>query len=365
MSSATPRKEGSPPNLSGPLKSNRPLQYTYTALIGLSGSLFLYMVGAPAGWLLGAILACLAASLLGARLSTPNCLRPGVAIVLGVTIGSSFTPSVVEHSFAWLPSIALVPPTTVAIVMIGSLYFRQIGRFSWTAAAFSSFPGGLSQIFLLLHGQEHVSRIVSLSHTSRILSSLLVLSVSLHLSGSWAPTQYNLTMPAVDPSLFSFNWKLIVIGIAGWAIAEALKIPAAAMLGPLALSIAGHVTGLLSGPPGPGIVILAQVAFGTVVGARFSGAPIRDVARALTYSGVYFSIVSALLYWFAFHVSMKTELPLELILLAYSPAGAASSSFLAMSMNESPAFVATHHLVRLSSVILFAIGLRIFMTQRI
>jgi hypothetical protein len=56
---------------------------------------------------------------------------------------------------------------------------------------------------------------------------------------------------------------------------------------------------------------------------------------------------------FAFGLSTLTGIPWTLLLLAYSPGGITEMTLLALSLNLDAAFVATHHIIRISMLVLF------------
>ena len=50
-------------------------------------------------------------------------------------------------------------------------------------------------------------------------------------------------------------------------------------------------------------------------------------------------------------------MPLPLLVLAFVPGGIAEMSLVALALTDDPAFVATHHIVRIGLVVLLASGL--------
>ena len=83
------------------------------AIGALRGLLFL-AAGLPLAWMLGPMLATMIASLAGLPLAVPAALRGPTIAVLGVLLGSRFTPEGLERLVRWLP-ILLGLPLYVAI----------------------------------------------------------------------------------------------------------------------------------------------------------------------------------------------------------------------------------------------------------
>jgi uncharacterized membrane protein AbrB (regulator of aidB expression) len=75
------------------------------ALGGLGGALAAW-AGLPLAWMIGAMLATTAGAMAGLPLAVPPVLRSLFVVVLGVMLGSSFTPAILDRLGEWA-----VPPT--------------------------------------------------------------------------------------------------------------------------------------------------------------------------------------------------------------------------------------------------------------
>jgi uncharacterized protein len=76
--------------------------------IGIIGGALFAWAGAPLAWMLGALIAVTAASLAGARLAIPSPLRTVMVAVLGVMLGSAFTPEITGHIAAWSGAVLVL-----------------------------------------------------------------------------------------------------------------------------------------------------------------------------------------------------------------------------------------------------------------
>ena len=74
--------------------------------------------------------------------------KPMIAVV-GVTLGSAFTPDRLEGLAAWLPSIAALPVYVAVIGCLILFYLRRVSGFDAKTAFFAATPGGLSEMVLL------------------------------------------------------------------------------------------------------------------------------------------------------------------------------------------------------------------------
>ncbi|NJM35722.1 MAG: hypothetical protein HC850_14650 [Rhodomicrobium sp.] len=79
-----------------------------TISAGLAGALLFHAIAFPAAWLTGSMLAVSILALAGAPVYLPGAFRGAVFLLLGVSIGSGFTPQVLSDLLKWPLSLASV-----------------------------------------------------------------------------------------------------------------------------------------------------------------------------------------------------------------------------------------------------------------
>ena len=79
----------------------------------------------------------------------PNRLRPLVAIVIGVMLGSSFTPALFEHITLWAPSLILMVVYLIAAALVVVPFYRKIAGFDLSTAYFAGMPYGLMEMMII------------------------------------------------------------------------------------------------------------------------------------------------------------------------------------------------------------------------
>jgi uncharacterized protein len=126
------------------------------------------------------------------------------------------------------------------------------------------------------------------------------------------------------------------------------------LLGPILVSAAVHALGVVHNPPPRELVIIAQIFLGTIVGCRFIGAEPKVILRAIWLGLGATTLMLALTFSFAMVLHQMFGQTLEQLVLAYSPGGLAEMSLVALAMNADIAYVASHHLVRISFVMMMA-----------
>lgn len=322
-------------------------------LIGLIGGAVFAYLDLPLPWMLGAMAATMGASLAGAEIALPQSIRKPVIGVVGVALGSAFTPDRLEGMAAWLPSLGVLPVYVAVIGCLILFYLRRVAIFDGKTAFFAATPGGLSEMVLLADQQGADMRSVALFHSARLV--LIVFSI---------PVLANLVVTLEPVSAISTGEETLTPGqflllagtlIVGWVLAIPLRLPSPSFMGPLFLSSAIHLSGVTDASPPFVIVAAAQLAIGTSVGCRFSGVPLGLIVKTLTVGagGALAMFLVTLLFAFGLHAA--TGSPLALLLLALIPGGFPEMSLIALGMGFDPAFVVTHHGVRVLLVVAFTL----------
>ena len=292
------------------------------------------------------------AALAGAPLTSWTSFRNGMVAVLGVLLGSQFNAEIFARIADWYVGLAGVAASSGLMVLLCALYYRKIGGYDRTSAYFSAIPGGLSEMMVLGEAMGGDARRISLSHGVRILTAVFLIAFYFRLFEGYQP------IGLVGREASGVDWRdgLILAGCAvvGWPGARLLRIPAAQLVGPLALSAAAHLGGLVSAMPPGEIVAAAQVALGAAIGARFVGAGFRETWRIIVISIGAAFIMVAIAAIFALVLGEISGSSQTALFLALAPGGLAEMSIIALSFGTAAAFVSTHHIVRIILLVVVA-----------
>lgn len=323
------------------------------ALGGLGGWLA-SLIGLPLAWMIGAMLATSLASLAGAPIAMAAPLRTMMVAVLGVMLGSGFTPEILASAPAWTPSLVAIGFYIAACGLAGMAYFRLACNYDPVTAYFSAMPGGLSEMVLVGTEMGGDGRVISLIHATRIMLVVLAIPFAFTLGGGLDLGD----RPAVGPALAelpAYDYAILgLCGVVGYVAARWARVPAAAVVGPMVASALVHLAGMTAAKPPADIVACAQVAVGTALGARFAGTPLRLIARTLLASLGVTAILVAITLCFALGLHAATDLPTGPVVLAFAPGGLAEMSLIAIALGADAAFVAIHHIVRIFLIVVFA-----------
>ena len=324
-----------------------------TALgLGVLGGAGFTVLGLPLPWLLGALAATTAASLLGLELRVPEGLRRPMIAVLGAMLGTTFTPDRLDGALGWLPTLGALP---IYVVLVGCVIFAYLRRFSAidpTSAFFAATPGGLSEMIALSDQLGGDQRFVSLVHGARLLFIVATIPFLAWLSGHAPPARtLSLSLSVDAPGLA----VLAALAGLGYLLARRLRVPAATFVGPLLGSAVGHLAGWIEIAPPYLLMALAQLVIGSSVGARFSGTPVYLIGQTLVLGAGATLIMLLITLVFGGALNFLTGYALILLLLAFIPGGFTEMSLIALAMGVDPAFVVTHHSVRVFLVVLIAL----------
>lgn len=318
---------------------------------GTVGGLVFVWLRLPLPWMLGAMTATTLASLAGVRQRMPPRLRAVMVVVIGIMLGSSFTPDILDRISTWMISLAgVLLYVVVATGLVMALLRRWQGRDAVTSVLCAT-PGGATEMAILGHALGADDRTIALSHAGRVLIVMLVLPFWFRFVEGYVPPPQATT----GLGLLTFDLTelalLAACGVVGAWGAFRLRVPVPAMLGPLALSAAAHLSGLSEHQPPWELVATAQVVLGTAVGCRFTGVSFREILRTLAVGFASAALLLSATVVFAYGLHHLTGLSTQSLVLAFAPGGLVEMNLIALAMGIDPAFVSTHHTARIIIIV--------------
>lgn len=319
-------------------------------LIGTLGAVVFYWIRFPLPIFLGALTFCLIAAVLDAPMARPTALSIPMRTVLGVTIGSAFTPALMGRIPDMAASLAFVLPYTVLLVLLGIWFFERFARFDRPTAFFASVPGGLTDMVSLAAESGANQRAVTLIHATRIVMIVFLVPAwlawhdGIAAGGRIANVIHIWEMRPLDAVM------LIALAWAGYRLAARIGLAGAPLVGPMLLSGIVHAAGLTTAKVPSEVLILAQVTLGILLGCQFRGLTWREVSNYLVWGVVFSAVLVLLTIAVTLGIARLTGLPSVSIMLAFAPGGQNELNLLALVLGLDVAFVALHHLVRLAVV---------------
>jgi len=320
--------------------------------IGTAGGLLFHWLRLPLAWMIGAMVFVTVVASAGIPVGMSYRLRSVMIAVLGVMLGSAFTPEIVGHMARWSGSVAALFGYVAIGTALCMAYYRRIAGYDPVTAYFAAAPGGLSEMILMGHAMGGDERAISLSHGARILLIVLIVPFGFRWLGGYEPGApmgaAASTVPLADLAI------LAACGLLGFFLARLARLPSAALVGPMFLSAGVHLAGLTDSRPPAEAIALAQIVIGTGVGCRFAGiAPLR-IVKALGLAVGATLILLAVSAAFAAGLGPAVGMPLPGVFLAFAPGGLAEMSLIALALGVDVAYVSTHHVVRIFIIVTLA-----------
>lgn len=326
-----------------------------TLAIGAVGGAVFAWIGTPLPWMLGALVFTMTAAIAGVRLHMRQMFRRIWMVVLGVMLGSSFGPDVVDHLAAWMVSVVGMLLFVTASGAFAYWYFRRFGGLDSRTALFCSAPGGLGEMMLLGPAMGADERSIALIHAVRIVLVVLLIPPAYALVAGYVPPPTpGGSVGILDIALDDLG-ILALTGLVGAVVAKLIRLPAWQMSGPMLASAVVHAGGITGAAPPAELVAAAQVVIGAGAGSRFDGVRPRELLRPILLSAgstVTILIFAAIA---AAGVAALTGFDFKAVHLAYSPGGFAEMSLIALSLGIEVPFVSLHHMGRIFFVVIVAI----------
>lgn len=325
--------------------------------LGAVGGYVCFRLHVPLAFMIGAMLTTTVAAMAGIRTAVPQPLRDGLVIVLGIMLGSAFTPALLSHLGEWSVSLAGLLVYIVAASGVGILYLQRVAKYDPVTAYFTAMPGGFNEMVMMGGALGGDDRTIALGHSLRIMLVVMTVPFAFQALPGYDPAGRDWSLRGLGPHPFDLNltdYAIMALCFAGAPIARHLRIPAGILVGPMLLSAALHLSGLTAAKPPGLLVAIAQIVIGASIGGRFARVPLMRVAHtALVAAGLTLALLAVTLSM-AVGIHLLTGLSLPGLILAYAPGGLAEMSLVALSLHVDAAFVATHHIVRIVLIVLFA-----------
>lgn len=325
----------------------------FALAIGALSGWLASLAGMPLPWMLGPMIGNTLAAVLSLPVRGPDRLRPFVIPVIGVMLGSAMRPEMFAAASRYAASFALLLPFLALTALASYAVYRRIGRYDPVTAFFSAMPGGLNDMLILGGAAGGNEKRIALAHAARVL--LVILFVVLFYGYALDVSSGEVARGTDASALSLLDWALLgAAAVAGVPLGKSLRLPAPQITGPMLLSGALHLAGLVTVAPPGFLIVVAQLVIGTVIGCRFIGVSARQIGRDLSLGALSSVVMIGVAVIFAWGLTAITGLPLSLSFLGYSPGGLTEMSLLALAMGQDVAYVSVLHLVRIMLVIFAA-----------
>ncbi|WHY80118.1 AbrB family transcriptional regulator [Neobacillus sp. WH10] len=348
------------------------LRFSITVLSAFIGGLVFSMIHTPIPWLLGPMAAVLIGSKFGKfQYYWPSYIRDTGLIIVGYSIGLSFTKEALLQIMAKLPSMLLMTVLLVCFCAGIAFVVSKLTGVDYPTVLTGSIPGGLSQMIIFAEEMKGIDiTTVTFLQVARLI--MIIFFVPFLILGPFfnhPPTHTALdlaektvqdTVP-LFPNIILFTLICVVCAF----LAKKLKFPTPFILGP----ILGTAVATISGLQGPAlttpILDVSQFMIGGYIGLLLKPEKLEHKAKIITLallSGLLMIVGSTglgLLLVHFYDITPSTSL------LSLAPGGMDQMAILAHEVHADLSMVTGYQLFRLF-FIYFAIPplLRLFFKAR-
>jgi membrane AbrB-like protein len=337
-----------------PLKQRIPLMIG-TLLWGVVGGWLFSLAGIPLAWMIGSMLFTAGLAVAGVRLTGPGKSRAGMIAVLGVMLGSAFTPDVLGQAANWIVSIVVLLVFVIVVTVVLAWGFQKYGGLEKREAILSATPGGFGEMILIAESYGADVRSISLIHATRVMFTVMLIPLYFRFFEGYVPPDVS-PMGSMGELAINDGFILLCCALVGYFGARRLKVPAAALLGPMLVSAVVHFLGFTKAQPPGELVNLAQIVIGTNVGCRFVGVKRQQLINPVGIGVIGAVITLGLAMAAAAGLNALTSLDKYALWIAFAPGGLAEMTLISLAMQLDVAFVSTHHIVRILFIV-SAIGI--------
>ncbi len=320
----------------------------FTLAIGAVGGTALGLLGLPAGWLTGSMVAVAIVAVAGGEVEIPVGLRNIAFIILGSFLGSSVSPSLLSELPRWPISLAVLIVDLIVLQWVAQLFLIRVGRWDRQTAFFAAIPGLTSYVIALaLPTRADTSRI-AVSQTIRIFLLVALLPKAVSLVGGVQP---NMVTPGTSLAGLAIT---LAGGTLGGIAFSFVGVPAAPLLGALLVSGLLHGFGLVHGSVAMPMLIAAYLVLGSVIGSRFAGTTLKMLSAMAAASLGAFVVSMTVAVLGAVIAAWLTNQSASQMVLAFAPGGIDVMTIMAFALQLDPAFVAAHQLARFLVIAVYA-----------
>jgi membrane AbrB-like protein len=314
-----------------------------TVAIAIAGGGLLTVLGLPAAWLSGAVIAVGIAAVAGLDTRVPDAVTTGVMILVGATLGAGATPETVKQAAEWPLSLIFLVVTMVVVQVAAQVFFRRISGWDRETSFYAAIPGVMSLVLALASvSRADMARVV-VAQSLRVFLLIALTPSFVNLIGPLNAGAGAIVRPVASPRDIVVT---LAAAAAGGLLFRLLRVPAAPLFGALAASTAIHAAGLAAGVfPWP-LLLAGFVGIGAIAGSRFAGTDLvtlRDTALASLGGFVVAVGISAPCAWL---VATLLGRSFGEVMLAYAPGSLDVMTTLAFALGLDTAFVAAHQFMR-------------------
>ena len=298
--------------------------------------------------MIGPLLAMAICNFRGARLAAPALARELGQLIIAVTLGLYFTPTVAREVLGDAP---ILLAAAFGVIMIGYATSRLLARFTQVdqaTAFFAGVPGGTME--MANWGERFAAAVdkVAVAHSLRILLVICAIPVLLTIAGVHGGDVYRpVRLPFVRTGLLA----LFGIAALGGIFLSRIRFPNPWMMGPLIATILTTASGVELSSMSGLLTNCGQVLLGCALGGRFSRQFLSDAPHFVAVVLLCIVLMMLLSAGMAWGLATTAGLSVPSMILATAPGGIAEMSITARTLQLGVALVTAAHVTRVLIIV--------------
>ena len=301
------------------------------------------LLGLPASWMVGGVVAVTAGSIAGLPIRMPDRLRDVAFLLIGMSMGASVAPDSLQLIASWPVTIAALALELVLIIAATGWMLARFFKLDAGTACLSSFHGHLSFVMGIASAGVGNARQIVIIQVIRIL----MLTICVPIGTVFLPIDHFAPPMATE---FLSPWQLLALAAACVAVGLVfvrLKIPAGFVLGAMAAATTAKLGGLYTEAMPAPLVLVTFVLTGALIGSRFAGISRRDILVAAKGGIIATAMTVGIVTLVAWLASRIVDMPYGQIWLGLAPGALEGMGALGIALGYDTAFIAAHHVIRL------------------
>jgi uncharacterized protein len=339
----------------------------WVVLVATSAPLaaLLEVVGLPAAWLLGPMIAGILVSSNGGTIRAPRLPVFAAQAIVGCLVARAITGEIVLRFLKdWPLFLSVIVSIVAASAALGCLLTRW-KVLPGTTAVWGTAPGGASVMMLMAGAFGADARLVALMQYLRVV---LVAVVASAVARQWLAAPIAAAVPSA-PSFPAMHWwdfvfTLMIAGIGG-AVGFGLKIPAGGLLVPMLISAALEGLSLVTITLPQWLLAISYAFLGWSVGLGFTRDILIHASRVLPQILLSICAVIGICAAFAFLLVKAAGIDPMTAYLATCPGGVDSIAIIGASSHADLSFVMTLQTLRLLIVLIAGPAMARLIAQRL
>ena len=320
-------------------------------VVGVIGGGVFTLLHFPLSWLLGSMISVFILNKwTKLELAWPSYFRDLGLIIVGYTIGQSFSQKTMIEIFTQLPSMLAMTISIIVFSMFLAYITAKMTGVGLPSTITGSIPGGLSQMVALGEEMKNIDlTVVTILQVIRLLSVIFVVPF-LVFSPFLAGERTGSASMGSSFDLPSFQWGFFLfftIAILAGFLAKKIHLPTPALLGPI-LVIGGFMVAELPVPHMPGLlIILAQLSLGIYFSFMMNFSSSKQLTSFILWS-LFTSICLILCcVGLSFLLSRWHDISFLTAFISLAPGGMAEMALVGQAVNADLSIITGYHLFRI------------------